>query len=81
MGARVKALSAGFYGGARRRPGQVFELAEGDKPGSWMEVVSVKEEPAKPKAQKAKGEGPSTFSEMTKQEAKALIPKGAEDLV
>lgn len=40
VGTRVRALTAGFYGGARRRAGQVFTLKPGDKPGSWMQLVT-----------------------------------------
>lgn len=76
MSAKVKALKAGFYGGARRRPGSVFVLVDGDAPASWMEVVNVDVPVSKPK-----GKSGQTFSEITKQEAKALTPKGADDLV
>lgn len=82
MSVKVKALQPGFYAGARRRPGEVFALAEGDTPGRWMEVLTEDEaKQVKPKAQAAKGKGPQTFSEIAKQDAKALTPKGAEDLV
>ena len=33
---RVIAKVQGFYGGSRRRPGAVFEIPDGEKPGSWM---------------------------------------------
>lgn len=38
-GVRVRAKETGFYNGARRRAGTTFLLKEGDKPGSWMDVV------------------------------------------
>lgn len=83
MSVKVKALQPGFYAGARRRPGEVFALAEGDTPGRWMVVLTEDEaKQVKPKAVKpAKGNGPQTFSDIAKQDAKALTPKGAEDLV
>ena len=85
MSVKVKATQPGFYAGARRRIGETFVLAEGDKPGSWMEVVGeAAPEPAKqakPKAQKAKGENPETFGEIAKRDAEALTPKGLDELV
>lgn len=86
---KVRAISDGTIGqGAavrRVRKGEVFDLPEGAKIGKWMQPVA-EEAAAAPEAKggkskvKAKGE-PSTFSEVTAQEAKALAPKGAEDLV
>lgn len=79
---QAKAHTPGFYGGSLRQPGVVFEVKEGET-GSWFEVIDEDEaKQAKPKAAKpAKGNGPQTFSEIAKQDAKALAPKGAEDLV
>lgn len=65
MGTKVLALKNGFYGGFRRREGQVFDLADGDTPGTWMEVVAD-DPPPKPK--KPVKSAPATLSEMTKQE-------------
>ena len=86
---KVKALNDGTIGRGnavrRVRKGEVFDLPEGVKMGKWMAPVAD-EAPTAPEAKggkskaKAKGE-PSTFSEVTAQEAKALAPKGAEDLV
>lgn len=60
--------------------GEVIELPEGMKPSADMTVVDDKVE-AKPKAKKAKGDGPTTFSEINKKDAKDNTPKGAEGLV
>ena len=79
--AQAKALTPGFYGGSLRQPGAVFEVKDGDT-GMWFEVIDDEAKEAKPKAAKAaKGNGPQTFSEIAKQDAKTLAPKGAEDLV
>ena len=48
---KVKAISQGFYGGSRRREGDVFEFG-GDKPYSWMEPVAD-EKPARKPREKA----------------------------
>lgn len=40
---RVKAVRAGYYGNIYREPGSEFEIADDEKPGSWMESL----EPAK----------------------------------
>lgn len=62
MGIRVKAVRLGFYGGKRRRIGQVFEIAKeshfsdayGKKWPGWMVRVTdaeeVEEEPVTPSA-------------------------------
>jgi hypothetical protein len=84
---RVIATKLGFYGGARVREGQVFDVPEGIK-GKWFKpFVETAEAPAKSaeskkaKPQKGKADnGPTTFSEIAKQDA-ALIPKCADDLV
>lgn len=36
---RVKATQFGFFGGSRRRPGDVFEVPDGTK-GAWFTEVS-----------------------------------------
>ena len=80
MGAKVKAIRTGFYGGVRRRIGDVFTLKDGDALGSWMSPVGTDEVASESKPRKA-AKGPATFSEITKIDAKALTPKGADDLV
>jgi hypothetical protein len=76
--AQAKAIQTGFYGGSLRQAGAVFEIDDGAT-GSWFEVVEGSEEkPAKPRAQKAKGSGPQSFSELAKQDAKDLAPKGVD---
>lgn len=83
---RVKATKVGFYGGSRRRIGDVFEVEDGAK-GSWFEPVqSASEAPVVPKAKrgeraKARDNDPATLSEITRNEGQDQTPKGAEDLV
>lgn len=48
---KVKAKVLGFYGGSRRRPGEVFEVPEGAK-AKWFEPVSAA--PAEPEAKPRK---------------------------
>jgi hypothetical protein len=82
MGVKVKSTKTCFFNGQRYRPGEVFELPDGVKPGEFMEVV--KDAPAKDvkaKAVKPKPEGPQTFSEITAQDSKAQAVKGVDDLV
>lgn len=64
---KVKALQAGFFGGARIREGQEFEVPAGTK-GSWF--LSVDEEVKAPAKAKAKAE-PKTLSEIAKAPAAA----------
>lgn len=65
---KVKALTDGFYGGARRRAGQVFDVKQGIK-GSWFEPVgdskpaAAEEKSAKKKQDKS---APETLSELSK---------------
>lgn len=75
---KVRAIKQGFYGGARRRVGDVFEAEDGAK-ASWFEPVEAAEA-AKPKP-KAKGGEPTTFSEIARTDSEAQAPKGADDLV
>ena len=54
---KVKALKNGFFGGMRRRPGDVFDVTDEKKLSSkWMEVIKdepeTEESEAKPKAKK-----------------------------
>lgn len=37
---RVRALARGFYGGALRERGVVFEIAADDDLGGWMEPIA-----------------------------------------
>ena len=77
---KVRAMKQGFYGGARRRVGDVFEAEDGAK-ASWFEPVKAAEA-AKPKPKaKAKGGEPTTFSEIARTDSEAQAPKGADDLV
>jgi hypothetical protein len=48
---KVKAKALGFYGGSRRRPGEVFEVPEGAR-AKWFEPVSAA--PAEPEAKPRK---------------------------
>ena len=75
---KVKALKDGFYNGGRIREGTVFHF-KGEAPAKWMEPVT-EGAPVKAKG-KDEAKVPRTFSEVTKAEAKALAPKGGEDLV
>ena len=54
---QVRALSTGFYGGSRRREGEVFNVKDGDS-AKWFEPVEpVEPVEAKPaKAAKAKAD-------------------------
>ena len=77
---KVRAIKQGFYGGARRRVGDVFEAEDGAK-ASWFEPVEAAEA-AKPKPKaKATGGEPTTFSEIARTDSEAQAPKGADDLV
>jgi hypothetical protein len=77
---KVRAIKQGFYGGARRRVGDVFEAEDGAK-ASWFEPAEAAEAvKPKPKA-KAKGGEPTTFSEIARTDSEAQTPKGADDLV
>jgi hypothetical protein len=70
MTKRVKAKETGFYGGSLRYPGQVFELADGDVLGSWMEPTEAAAPVPKPKKPKT---GPETLSELTPSLAADLV--------
>lgn len=59
---KVKALQPGFFGGARIREGQEFEVPAGTK-GTWF--LSVDEEVKAPAKAKAKDE-PKTLSQIAK---------------
>lgn len=54
MARTVRAKALGFYGGTRRRVGDVFTVSDTTKLGKWMEEVKVKEAntPKPPKNEK-----------------------------
>ena len=73
---KVRAMKQGFYGGARRRVGDVFEAADGAK-ASWFEPAEAAEA-AKPKPRaKATGGEPAEAAEAAKPKPKAKA-KGGE---
>ena len=81
---RVIASKVGFFGGNRIRVGQVFDVPEGTT-GKWfqpyVETAKVAEsKKSEPKKGKDKN-GPTTFSEIAKQDGDAQAPKSADDLV
>lgn len=64
---KVVALSTGFYGGSRRRAGDTFEAADGDK-AKWFAPVDVA-----PKAPaKAGKQQPVALSQMGKENPKTM---------
>jgi hypothetical protein len=63
---KVKALQAGFFGGARIREDQEFEVPSGTK-GSWFVAVEEFKAPAKAPAKAV----PKTLSEIAKAPAAA----------
>lgn len=60
---KVRALSAGFYNGARVRAGQEFEVPEGTK-AKWFAPVS--ESKAAKAEGKSKAQAPQALSQMHK---------------
>lgn len=84
MGTVVKTTAMCFVGGTRYRPGDIFELPEGMKVASWMNVQGSAEKPkvaAKKKATKSENKEPETFSELTKRDAEGFDIDGAHDLI
>lgn len=81
---RVIATKLGFYAGNRIRVGQVFDVPEGTT-GKWFQPFAGTEKPVEPKkSEPKKGKdknGPTTFSEIAKQDGDAQAPKSADDLV
>jgi hypothetical protein len=78
MARTVRALSEGFYGGIRRRVGDVFSVHDKVKLGKWMEE-EVNPGPVVPSKEPGpvKQAVPNTFSAITKDGAKAAaVPKG-----
>lgn len=81
---RVIASKVGFFGGNRIRVGQVFDVPEGTT-GKWFQPYaeapkSAESKKSEPKKGKDKS-GPTTFSEIAKQDGDAQAPKSADDLV
>lgn len=65
---KVQAITDGFYGGARRRAGSVFEVSDGSE-SKWFKPVASSEEPAKAAPAKAgksksKKEDPVALSQL-----------------
>lgn len=60
---KVRAKENGYYNGKRVRPGQVFDLLPGHKPGAWMEPL---DKPAAPKP--AEPAPPVTMAAINKQQ-------------
>lgn len=52
MGTLVRAIAPGFANGSRKRVGDEFTLADGVKPGHWLEVIQI-DTPKKTKAELA----------------------------
>jgi hypothetical protein len=76
---KVIAIERGFFDGAPRERGDVFEVPDGRK-ARWYAPAEDAASKAKPRA-KAKGGEPATFSEMAHADSAVLTPKGADDLV
>ena len=66
---KVQALDMGFFGGARRRPGDTFEVPDGTKAKWFTPVAEVKAPKAPPKPV------PVALSQLGKEP-----PKGPTDL-
>lgn len=47
---QVRAISVGFYGGSRRREGEVFDVKDGDE-AKWFEPTEPQESKAEAKAE------------------------------
>lgn len=78
------ALADGTVGKGREvrrvREGETFTLPAGSPVGKWMKPVAD-DAPSKALKKVVKPDGPSTFSEVAKVDAKALAPKGGESLI
>lgn len=66
----VRALELGFYNGAMRHPGTVFEVPDGFK-GKWFTVVDA-EHPA-PEAEVPEPQKPIAPSEFTKAQPVSFV--------
>lgn len=65
----VVALSRGFYGGASRRAGERFDVADGAK-AAWYTPADSAAAKAKPKAEKVRAQ-PDTLAKMGRETAHA----------
>jgi hypothetical protein len=75
MGTLVRAIAAGFYNGQRVRPGKEFILADGIKPGKWLEVVQENVAAASKKQEEAEAKAAAD----AKKKAEAAAVKQAND--
>lgn len=64
----VRVTHPGFYDGSLRAVGEVFDLADGLKPGKWMEIVAVEKAPKAEKADKAVKEKASKAAPVAKED-------------
>lgn len=71
---KVKAIKMGFYRGARKRPGEVFDVDKGEK-ASWF--VPTDEAPTSPKA---RGRTDSTSSTDPKNGSDLSAGQAGDDL-
>jgi hypothetical protein len=83
---QVRALQAGFFGGARRRVGDVFDVPEGAK-ATWFAPVGETKAPGKapagnqPQALSQRGKGqPQSFNDVHKKDATKADDKKVDDL-
>ncbi|KAA3649393.1 MAG: hypothetical protein DWQ11_18805 [Proteobacteria bacterium] len=74
---KVRAIKAGYYGGSRRREGEVFDVKDGVK-AKWFAPAEM---PALAKPKQARGKAPETFSDLAKQDAASVSAEGGTDLV
>lgn len=63
---KVKAKAEGFYGGVRRRKGDVFDVADEKALGSWMDPLETKAPEKEPKKQTAQTKKQTKAPEKTK---------------
>lgn len=68
---KVRALKQGYYGGSRRREGEVFDVKDGAKASWFVPVESATV--AKPKG---RGKAPETFADVAQADAAAVAPEG-----
>lgn len=75
---QVRAISVGFYGGSRRREGEVFDVKDGDE-AKWFEPTEPQESKAEAKArQKAEAKAKADADAKAKAEADAKAKAEAE---
>ena len=72
---QVRAISAGFYGGSRRREGEVFDVKDGDE-AKWFEPV----DPEAAKAAKGKGKGKAKPAVAAETKVETKVEAEATDL-